>query len=134
MTQIKPEGAQVEGSLASASDGDMIGRTPKERICIWCGRMFTPRRDGGKRQVFCRPTCRRGFDADGRRWVSDAIASGVLLATVFWLAHAPATRAQSSNDFPAFQVDPAWPKPLPNNWQLGPVSGIASRAARRGVA
>ncbi len=26
---------------------------------------------------------------------------------------------------PAFQVDPYWPKPLPNNWILGQVSGVA---------
>src|ERR1043166_5339213 len=27
---------------------------------------------------------------------------------------------------PAFRVDPFWPKPLPNNWILGQVSGIAT--------
>ena len=27
---------------------------------------------------------------------------------------------------PQFQVDPFWPKPLPNNWILGQVSGIAT--------
>jgi DNA-binding beta-propeller fold protein YncE len=27
---------------------------------------------------------------------------------------------------PQFQVDPFWPKPLPNNWILGQVSGIAA--------
>jgi hypothetical protein len=47
-------------------------------MCGWCGRAFAPRRDGGKPQVFCRPVCRRGFDSAGRRWVSEAIASGVL--------------------------------------------------------
>ena len=26
---------------------------------------------------------------------------------------------------PAFKVDPAWPKPLPNNWILGQVGGLA---------
>ncbi len=29
---------------------------------------------------------------------------------------------------PAFKVDPNWPKPLPNNWIIGQVSGIASDA------
>jgi hypothetical protein len=46
--------------------------------CLWCGKGFAPRRDGGKRQVFCRPACRRGFDAAGRRFVAEAIASGTL--------------------------------------------------------
>ena len=27
---------------------------------------------------------------------------------------------------PRFEVDPLWPKPLPNNWILGQVAGIAT--------
>ena len=26
---------------------------------------------------------------------------------------------------PRFEVDPVWPKPLPNNWLLGSVTGVA---------
>ena len=33
---------------------------------------------------------------------------------------------QNASPVPAFQVDPFWPKPLPNNWILGQVSGIAT--------
>ena len=39
---------------------------------------FVRRRDGGKRQLFCHSVCRRDFDAAGRRWVAEAIATGVL--------------------------------------------------------
>jgi hypothetical protein len=57
-------------------------QTPPARVgnsaCLWCGKGFTPRRDGGKPQVFCRPACRRALDAAGRRWVADAIAAGAL--------------------------------------------------------
>ena len=28
-------------------------------------------------------------------------------------------------DGPQFKVDPFWPKPLPNNWILGQVAGVA---------
>ena len=28
-------------------------------------------------------------------------------------------------DAPKFQVDPAWPKPLPNNWIMGQAAGVA---------
>jgi hypothetical protein len=52
--------------------------TVTDTICLWCGKGFTPRRDGGKRQVFCCPVCRRAFDAAGRQWVAEAIAIGVL--------------------------------------------------------
>jgi DNA-binding beta-propeller fold protein YncE len=31
-------------------------------------------------------------------------------------------------DTPRFQVDPTWPKALPNNWLLGQVSGVATDA------
>jgi hypothetical protein len=61
-------------------------------VCLWCGKGFAPRRDGGKRQLFCRPACRRSFDRAGRRWVAEAIATGVL--TVDALTTGPAaTRA-----------------------------------------
>ena len=33
--------------------------------------------------------------------------------------------AQSSRMAPKFEVDPFWPKPLPNHWILGPVIGVA---------
>jgi DNA-binding beta-propeller fold protein YncE len=34
-------------------------------------------------------------------------------------------RVPAKAALPQFQVDPFWPKPLPNNWILGQVSGIA---------
>ena len=46
----------------------------------------------------------------------------VLLAAIVALA----TPAYADNAVPQFQVDPFWPKPLPNNWILGQVSGIAT--------
>ena len=36
-----------------------------------------------------------------------------------------AAAAQKLGGVPQFQVDPFWPKPLPNNWILGQVSGVA---------
>ena len=35
-------------------------------------------------------------------------------------AASPATRVQA----PTFEVDPLWPKPLPNHWVLGWVTGV----------
>jgi len=43
--------------------------------------------------------------------------AGVSIGTM----NAPA----SSSETPAYEVDPFWPKPLPNDWILGQVSGIA---------
>jgi hypothetical protein len=60
--------------------------------CLWCGSTFTPRATGGHAQRFCRPTCRRAFDAAGRRWVAEAIASGTLPLDVL-RSGAAATRA-----------------------------------------
>jgi len=47
---------------------------------------------------------------------------------IVWLAAIVAllTPAHADNAVPQFQVDPFWPKPLPNNWILGQVSGIAT--------
>jgi hypothetical protein len=36
-----------------------------------------------------------------------------------------ASGAQTAVDLPRFQVDPFWPKPLPNQWILGAVAGVA---------
>lgn len=73
----------------------MTMRRPSDGACLWCGRGFTPRVDGGKRQVFCREACRRAFDAAGRQWVAEAIAGGML--TVDALRNgAAATRALPS--------------------------------------
>src|SRR5687768_4798622 len=36
-----------------------------------------------------------------------------------WTAYAAA------QEVPKFEVDPFWPKPLPNNWAIGQVSGVA---------
>src|SRR5262245_65658308 len=46
----------------------------------------------------------------------------MILALVAVLA---ASTAASANDVPKFQPEPFWPKPLPENWILGQVSGIA---------
>ena len=40
----------------------------------------------------------------------------------------PAPRAQPVVETPLFQVDASWPKPLPNQWAVGPVSGVATDA------
>ncbi|MET0709831.1 MAG: hypothetical protein ABWY82_23765, partial [Tardiphaga sp.] len=50
------------------------------------------------------------------------IVAGSALA---WLAVAAAARAA---DIPRFEVDAAWPKPLPNNWAIGQVGGITTDA------
>src|ERR1051326_7804787 len=32
--------------------------------------------------------------------------------------------SDTTSGVPKFEADPSWPKPLPNNWMLGQVSGI----------
>ncbi len=46
-----------------------------------------------------------------------------LLASIS--SSAPFAEAQEATQTPQLQVDPSWPKPLPNNWLLGQVSGVA---------
>jgi len=50
-----------------------------------------------------------------------AVLAGV--AMLAGCSHMPGARSES--DPPRFAVDPYWPKPLPGNWILGQVSGIA---------
>jgi hypothetical protein len=51
---------------------------PSPGACPWCGRTFTPRSTGGHTQRYCAEACRRSFDAAGRRWVTEALACGLL--------------------------------------------------------
>jgi hypothetical protein len=61
-----------------------------------------------------------------------AIAATALLATstgLVWLSKPVAAQtARPTGNSPVFEVDPTWPKALPNNWKLGPVSGISTDA------
>jgi DNA-binding beta-propeller fold protein YncE len=41
------------------------------------------------------------------------------------LASVVAVSAQSTSRVPTFQVDSAWPKPLPNRWLVGAIAGIS---------
>ena len=54
----------------------------------------------------------------------------LLLLALIWSARdaPPIVLAQQAGDIPAFDVDAAWPKPLPNKWVVGPVSGLATDA------
>jgi DNA-binding beta-propeller fold protein YncE len=55
--------------------------------------------------------------------VALAGAAGLLTLTVD--AYAGPRGGQAASAPPTFRVDPAWPRPLPNNWILGQVSGVA---------
>src|SRR4051794_8101408 len=48
------------------------------------------------------------------------LGCAALIAALF------APPALSEDGPPQFQVEASWPKPLPNNWILGQVSGIAT--------
>ena len=57
----------------------------------------------------------KSFWDGGRRWLAGAIlGAGALLAT-----------AEAVAQVPKFEVDPTWPKRLPNNWIMGQVAGVA---------
>ena len=50
------------------------------------------------------------------------VAFGALVALMSAVAlSSPSVAA----DPPQFQVDPFWPKPLPNNWLFGQIGGVA---------
>ena len=56
------------------------------------------------------------------------IATGVLGAVILSLlvveSRLSANLAQQPVQAPAFEVDPFWPKPLPNNWVIGSTIGV----------
>ena len=50
------------------------------------------------------------------------VATGCLLAGA---AQTGLAAAPSSSEAPSFEVDPMWPRPLPNRWLVGAVVGVA---------
>jgi hypothetical protein len=71
------------------------------------------------------------------RFLASVMGSVLLLAVVVQIpdrtvvAQAPAAAPQAAKaagpaaSTPTFQVDPLWPRPLPNHWILGSVTGVA---------
>jgi hypothetical protein len=96
---------------------------PSVRECLWCRRGFTPRRDGGKAQRFCREACRRSFDAAGRSWVAEALADGALTIPDLIRNASSATRALAGGGKIPSETPPPAPEPL------DPVLGALSAAA-----
>src|SRR6185295_5262295 len=62
----------------------------------------------------------------------NVILGGLLIALIVALGGArailervAAAQAQAGVQVPTFEVDPLWPKPLPNHWVLGQTIGVA---------
>lgn len=56
-------------------------------------------------------------------WIAVA-ALGASSAVESWRARLAAEPGLAAAQAPAFDVDPRWPKPLPNDWILGQVAGV----------
>ena len=54
-----------------------------------------------------------------------ALAAAVLAGLAVFALPSNLVQASSSNRAPRFVVDPDWPKPLPNQWLVGQVAGVA---------
>src|SRR5688572_28925360 len=50
---------------------------------------------------------------------------GVLAIAQWALQTASSAQSRATVQAPMYQVDPFWPKPLPNNWVLGSVVGLS---------
>ncbi len=57
--------------------------------------------------------------------VSFLAVAVALAAVTTMLDHRAAAQGKAAVQAPMFEVDPFWPKPLPNNWTLGNAIGIA---------
>jgi hypothetical protein len=103
----------VSETAATFASGRPAARSSPNAVpCAWCGRPYTPRTTGGHAQRFCRSACRRGFDAAGRRWVAEAIATGMLTLDALRNG-AAATRALLAGAIPPTLIDePQKPAPV----------------------
>jgi DNA-binding beta-propeller fold protein YncE len=53
-----------------------------------------------------------------------ALAAAVVLSSSFWCPDVSAQSAQPPLNGPQFEVDPSWPKPLPERWVTGELGGV----------
>src|SRR5690242_6789481 len=70
---------------------------------------------------------RRPFPRSSRMTRRKLWLSGALATSIIALAAGQAVLQGAQNaavDAPRFEVDPMWPKPLPNHWILGSVIGV----------
>ena len=58
-----------------------------------------------------------------RKYIAAAACSTVLIGWAIISSREPVEAA--SVQAPRFEVDPFWPKPLPNHWVIGAVIGVA---------
>lgn len=65
----------MNGSQTNYRRSSQAGDAAGSQFCPWCGRVFVPRRTGGRGQRFCSPACRRAFDAAARAKGRAEIAS-----------------------------------------------------------
>lgn len=64
-----------------------------------------------------------------RKSIGKAIGLCCIAASLLGLGGCASSGSGTTNAAtPAFRVDTAWPRPLPNNWILGQVSGVATDA------
>lgn len=61
----------------------------------------------------------------GLGWASVAIAAGLTGAALLWMQPWRAPVEAATVMAPRFEVDPFWPKPLPNHWVIGAAIGVA---------
>ncbi len=60
-----------------------------------------------------------------KRNVTFGVALVSIITVVACAAEAMDNMAAQEGEVPLFQVDPFWPKPLPNHWLIGPAIGVA---------
>lgn len=59
-----------------------------------------------------------------RSFVTAGALGVLILLLVAAESHLDASRGRQTVEAPVFEVDPYWPKPLPNNWVIGSAIGI----------
>ena len=61
-----------------------------------------------------------------RSLVKGAVAAALLLLASSPLGVSGTVAEAAAQRTPSFTLDHNWPKPLPNNWQIGPLTGLAT--------
>src|SRR5258705_5392035 len=80
--------------------------------------------DGERRNRCWRPSPTQGMDMRIRTAVIFSVVGVVVAGLAVGQSKLQAAIAARAVDAPRFEVDPLWPKPLPNHWVLGSTIGV----------
>src|SRR5262249_43665855 len=122
-----PGSGPPHGRCIGWSAGSRCSSTHATRGITRCTAFWPERARGTRRSKFTfRAAERSNEESHMARHQHSRVALGILIVLgVLGLIRGSVVQTRPVDQIPTFELDPSWPKPLPNNWGFGEAWGIA---------